>query len=170
MSWAQHLEVMRLWCLWNVSWLTVIIINGLVMMTKGIVSVGLLVWQACYQSPLQYLSSQPTTPRYKNKIWRQLLSLRVLSLYFPSKMLKFWILDLRFASFCFQYDNIYYAKYIRGEWWGGRNSDKQDYIIMSGGRLSIQSAPAASQDYYGQTSQSSAHINCLSKRWADNTR
>ena len=49
-------------------------------------------------------------------------------------MLIFWIFDLRFASFCFQYDdNIYYVKYIRGEWWGGRNSDKQDYIIMSGG-------------------------------------
>ena len=45
-------------------------------------------------------------------------------------MLKIWILDLRFASFCFQYDNIYYVKYIRGEWQGGRNSDKQDCIII----------------------------------------
>ena len=50
---------------------------------------------------------------------------------------------MRFASFCFQYDNIYYAKYIRGEWWGGgRNSDKQDFIIMSGGKLDSSSQPS----------------------------
>ena len=43
-------------------------------------------------------------------------------------------------------------------------------VSLSRGRLSIQSAPAASEDYHSQTSQSSAHINCPSKRWADNTR
>ena len=58
---------------------------------------------------------------------------------------------MRFASFCFQYDNIYYAKYIRGEWWGEEEGIQINKTISLclGETPGIQSGPAASEDYQG---------------------